>query len=70
MRAAAERTRAVGGQLVGLHLHDANELAARSGCRLRVVRRDGKGLVVTAELDLSRINVEIEGDIVVESSSG
>jgi hypothetical protein len=31
--------------------HDANELATRSGCRLRVVKRDGKGLILTAELD-------------------
>jgi hypothetical protein len=39
LRVALERTRAVARQLVGLHLHDADELAARSGFHLRVVRR-------------------------------
>jgi hypothetical protein len=68
--AALERTRAVGRQLIGLQLDDARELATQSGCHLRVVRRDGKGLAVTADLDTSRINVETEDDVVVMSSSG
>jgi hypothetical protein len=68
--AALERTRAVGLQLVGLQLDDARELATQSGCHLRVVRRDGKGLAVTANLDTRRINVETEDDVVVMSSSG
>jgi len=70
MRAALERTRAVGSQLVGLNVHDATELAARSGCRLRLVKRDGRGFVVTADLCTTRINVETEGGIVVETSAG
>jgi hypothetical protein len=51
-------------------LDDARELATQSGSHLRVVRRDGKGLVVRADLDTSRINVETEDDVVVMSSSG
>jgi hypothetical protein len=51
-------------------LDDARELATQSGCHLRVVRRDGKGLAVTANLDTRRINVETEDDVVVMSSSG
>lgn len=70
LRAGLERTQAVARRLIGLNLPDANELATRSGCHLRVVRRDGKGLVVTANLDLKRINIGTEGDIVVEASSG
>jgi hypothetical protein len=70
LRAALERSHAVGQRLIGLHLEDARELAARSGCHLRVVRRTGPGSIVTAELDWNRFNVEIEDDVVVYSSSG
>src|SRR4029453_13725 len=69
-RAALERTQAVADQLIGLNLHDANQLAARSGRQLRVVKRDGKGLTVTADLGTNRISIESEGDIVVAASSG
>jgi hypothetical protein len=68
--AALERTRAVGRQLVGLNLHDANELAAQSGCQLREVKRDGKGFVVTLSLCTNRINVETESGLVIETSAG
>jgi hypothetical protein len=68
--AALERTQAVANQLIGLNLHDANQLAARSGRQLRVVKRDGKGLTVTADLGTNRISIETEGDIVVAASSG
>jgi hypothetical protein len=70
LRVARERTQGIARQLVGLNLHDANELANRSGCHLRVVRRDGKGLTVTADLHARRINIETEGDIVVGTSTG
>jgi hypothetical protein len=69
LRAALERSHAVGQRLIGLHLEDAREPAARSSCHLRVVRRTGPGSIVTAELDSNRITVEIE-DSVVYSSSG
>lgn len=65
LRAAQLRKRAVARRLVGLNLHEANELAARSGCQLPVVMRDGKGLTVTADLVTNRIDIEIEGDTVV-----
>jgi hypothetical protein len=70
LRVARERTQAVARQLVGLSLHDANELANRSGCHLRVVRRDGQGLTVRSDLQTRRINIEIEGDIVVGTATG
>jgi hypothetical protein len=70
MRAALERTRAVGRQLVGLNLSDATALATRSGCRLRVVKSDGKGFLVDLSLCANRINVETEDGIVVETSAG
>jgi hypothetical protein len=68
--ALLERTAAVGRQLVGLHMDDARALATRSGCHLRVVKRNGKGLVATTELDPKRINVSIDDDIVVHYSTG
>jgi hypothetical protein len=70
VRAALERTQTVGSRIVGLNLHDANDLAAQSGCQVRVVKRDGKGVPVTAELATTRINLETEGDIVVAASPG
>ena len=70
MWAAPERTCAVGRQLVGLNLHDANELATRSGCQLREAQRDGKGFEVTADFCTNRIDIETEGGIVVGASPG
>jgi hypothetical protein len=69
-RAAVERTQAVADQLIGLNLHDANELATRSGRQLRVVKRDGEGVLVTLDLRPDRINIETEGDIVVAARAG
>jgi hypothetical protein len=60
VRAALERTQAVANQLIGLNLHDANQLAARSGRQLRVVKRDGKGLTVTADLGTNRISMRLK----------
>jgi hypothetical protein len=45
-------------------------MANRSGRHLRVVRRHGKGLTVTADLRASRINIEIKGAIVIGTSTG
>jgi hypothetical protein len=70
VRAALERTQTVADQLIGLNLHDASELAARSGRQLRVVKRDGKGLTVTADLATNRIGIETQGDIVVAAHAG
>jgi hypothetical protein len=70
LRAALERTQAVGRQLIGLHVDDARQLATRSLCHFRVLRRNGKGSIRTAELDTKRINVSTEDDIVVDFSTG
>ena len=70
VRAALESTQAVADQLIGLNLHDANELAAQSGRQLRVVKRDGKGLTVTADLATNRIGIETQGDVVVAAHAG
>jgi hypothetical protein len=66
IRATLERTHAVGRRLIGLHVDDARELATRSHCHFRVLT----GSIVTAELDMRRINVRTEGDIVVGFSTG
>jgi hypothetical protein len=66
MRVTLERTHAVGRRLIGLHVDDARELATRSHGHFRIIT----GSIVTAELDMRRINVRTEDDIVVEFSTG
>ena len=67
LRAGLERRQAVGRQLVGLHVKDARKLATQSHCTLRLVRLNGKGLIVTADLGLNRIDVSVEDNIVVDA---
>jgi hypothetical protein len=59
-----ERTHAAR-RLIGLHVHEARDLATRSRCQLRVVT----GSIQTAELDMRRINVRTEDDVVVGFST-
>jgi hypothetical protein len=66
IRVMLERTHAVGRRLVGLHVDDARELAIQSHCHFRVVTNP----IMTAELDMRRINVRTEDDIVVDFSTG
>jgi hypothetical protein len=74
LKARLEHTQAVSRQLIGLRLDDARELAAAPRCRLRVLRRDGPGSIVTSALDANRINVtvedEVEDEVVVGVSTG
>jgi hypothetical protein len=65
MQVTLERTHAAGRRLIGLHVDDARELATRSHCHFRVIT----GSIVTAELDMRRINVRTEDDIVVGFST-
>jgi hypothetical protein len=51
LRAAFERTQAASHHRIALHLVDAQELATRSLCHLRVVRRNGPGSIEALELD-------------------
>lgn len=64
------RAEAVGRTLIGRHVWDAQKLAARSKCLVRVVRRDGTGLIVTADFVPNRIDVATEDNVVVEASPG
>jgi hypothetical protein len=50
--------------LVGLTLAAARERAARYGCTVRPVKVDGESQIVTMDLRLNRVNVELEGGIV------
>lgn len=52
-------------ELSGKRVSEARTTAARHGCVFRVVRRDGKDLVVTQDYRTDRINVAVEGDRVV-----
>jgi hypothetical protein len=66
IRTALERTHAVGRRLIGLHVDDARELANRSNCHFRIMTNS----IVTAELDMRRINVRTKDDIVVDFTTG
>lgn len=52
-------------RLIGLDEEEAQRLSARHGCAVRVVIRDGDHLAVTNDFSWQRINVEVEGDVVV-----
>jgi hypothetical protein len=51
---------------LALRVEDARELAARSQCLVRVIRRDGTSMPVTLALAPHRIDVATEDDIVVD----
>ena len=68
MRGGLERRHEVSRQLIGLTVKDAREVASRSRCTLRLVRLNGKGLVVTADLKFNRIDVSVEDGIVVDAA--
>jgi len=59
LRTSLERRHEIGRQLIGLTVKDAREVATRSRCTLRLVRLNGKGLTVTADLGLNRIDVSV-----------
>jgi hypothetical protein len=52
--------------IVGLSLADATKVVEERGLTLRVVRRDGVDLAVTADFTETRINVAVEGDTVTD----
>ncbi len=56
--------------VVGKTLNQAKELAGFSGFSVRVTRVDEERYMVTLDLRLDRINVEIENDIIVNSYIG
>jgi hypothetical protein len=64
------RASAVGKQLPGLSEDDARDLAAQSGCHLRVTRRDGRSLPMTLKYDAHCIDVAIADGVVVYASPG
>jgi hypothetical protein len=66
IRVTLERTHAVGRRLIGLHVDDARKLATQSHCHFHVVTNP----IMTAELDMHRVNVRTEDDIVVDYSTG
>lgn len=66
IRVVLERTHVVGRRLIGLHVDDARKLATQSHCHFRVVTNP----IMTAELDMRRVNVRTEDDIVVDVSTG
>jgi hypothetical protein len=66
IRVTLERTHAVGRRLIGLHVDDARKLATQCQCHFRVVTNP----IMTAELDMRRVNVRTEDDIVVDFSTG
>lgn len=51
--------------LLRLREEEARSEAARFGCEIRVVRRDGRGFDVTGDLQANRIDVELRDGFVV-----
>ena len=49
----------------GLPTKRARELVARRGCEMRVVKRDGRDLIVTDDLSVPRVNVAVRDGHVV-----
>jgi hypothetical protein len=49
-----------GRKLLGLPLKDAERLAQRNECSVRVVVRDGEKLATTEDLRVNRLNVKVE----------
>jgi hypothetical protein len=66
IRVTLERTHAVGRRLIGLHVDDTRKLATQSHCHFRVVSNP----IMTAELDMRRVNVRTEDEIVVDFWTG
>lgn len=56
--------------VIGKTLDQANHLAGFSGFTIRVVRENGESYMITADLKLTRINVEIENGLVIKSYLG
>lgn len=52
-------------QLLGMTVRDAERRARRGGCSMRVVTRNGEFLSRTDDSLSDRINVEVEGGLVV-----
>lgn len=55
---------------VGEDEHEVTRVAKEGGATVRVTRRDGKYFVVTRDLDMARLNLEIEGGKVTRASMG
>ncbi len=49
---------------VGLSERELVEAAGAQGVQIRVISRDGRGLIVRADLRPSRVNVEVVGGLV------
>ena len=54
---------------VGLDFNDACEFALVDGWHIRCVKRDGEYTIVTRDYRTDRLNVEVEGGVVVKVKS-
>jgi hypothetical protein len=51
--------------LDNLKVSEASDVAKSRGCNLRVIRDGGNDMIVTADLDRTRVNVELKDGVVV-----
>ena len=63
---ALERTERFAESLIGLDEQDAVAASAAQGFAVRIARRDGESFVLRADLQFSRVNLDIENGIVIE----
>lgn len=64
------RTRAQGQDLIGLALGEAVALATSKGFPVRLASEDGTDFILTMDLNLGRINLDVVDGRVVSASAG
>lgn len=56
--------------LIGKTLEESNILCGHNGFTTRVSKQDGVNFIITRELKLTRINLELQDGIVTKASIG
>ena len=70
MQEQLERSEAFAATLIGMTEAEAIAAIEAEGLIARVVARDGEYFMVTEDYSVSRINLEIEDDLVIEATVG
>jgi len=69
-RNALERTEHIAETLVGQTESDARTAAEVAGIAVRIEGRNGESFPLTADLDMRRVNLTIEGETVAAATVG
>lgn len=55
-------------ELIGMSLNSAKEKL--KGTEYRIVKIDGQGMIVTCDLHINRLNLEVENNVIVRVYEG